>query len=107
MAYLELPVDQDAPWYTFTTTLEGATYTIEMAFNTRAQRWMMTLGDATGTAVICGLPIVIERDILSGLRYLPVPPGYIVAFDLSGQQQQPVAGSFLLNHKLFYIEKGT
>lgn len=107
MAILTLPVAQNAPWYDFTTTLDAAFYTLEMAFNTRANRWMLSIGDATGAPVLCGLPVVIERDLLAGLRYLPVPAGAIIALDQSGQRQQPVAGSFLLNHRLYYIEKGT
>lgn len=107
MAILTLPVDQDAPWYQFTITLDDASYTIEMAFNTRAERWMLTLSDAVGTPVVASIPVLIQRDLLSPFRTLAVPPGYLIAGDTTGQQQQPTLGSFLLNHRLYYVEEGT
>lgn len=107
MAILTLPLDEDAPWYSFSTTLEAVTYTFEMAYNTRAKRWYLSVGDAIGTVLVAGVPILIERDLLAAYRHLPIPPGSFVALDTSGQGQQPTLGSFLLNHILYYIETGT
>lgn len=107
MAIVTLPVDQDSPWFAFTTTLDSVSYTLEMAYNTRAQRWILSIGSATGSPILASVPIVIERDLLFGLRYLSVPQGILLAVDTSGQGLQPQAGSFLLNHRLYYIEKGT
>lgn len=107
MAFLTMPLTENYPWYSFTCTLEGATYTIECAFNTRANRWYMTLGDAVGNIIVAGVPLLIERDLLAAYRYLPIPPGNFVALDNSGQGQEPTLGSFLLDHVLLYVEKGT
>lgn len=107
MAIITLPLAQNTPWYDFSMPLDQTTYTVEMAFNTRANRWMLTLGDVSGSPIVYNLPVVIQRDLLLGLHHLPVPPGYLVAIDLSGQNTQPDAGAFLLNHRLYYIEKGT
>ena len=107
MAILTMPLTEDYPWYSFPCTLEGATYMFEMAFNTRANRWYMTLGDAIGSTLVAGVPILIERDILASYRHLAIPPGNFVALDNSGQNQEPSLGSFLLDHVLLYVEAGT
>jgi hypothetical protein len=104
MALLTIPLTDNVPWYTFTTTLEGATYGFEMCFNSRANRWMLSLSDATGTLLVASIVLLIERDLLRPYRTYKVPPGNLVVLDNTGFGQQPSQGSFLLNHSLYYLE---
>lgn len=107
MALLQMPLDQNDPWYTFTCTLERVSYTFELAINTRADRWMMTIGDALGTPVVSSIPLLIQRDLLGPFRTYAVPPGIFFVLDNSGQMREPTAGSFLLDHVLYYQESTT
>lgn len=107
MAAITIPLNEDYPWYSFSVTLENVTYTLTMAFNTRANRWYLSIGDAIGNAVVAGFPLLINRDMLASYRTLAVPPGYLFVFDTSGQSLQPGPASFLTDHRLVYFETGT
>lgn len=103
---LQLPVDANLPWFSFTITLENAGYRLEMAYNTRAARWSLTIRDAAGEPIVRNIPILIDRDLLKIYRTLPVPQGSLICIDTTGKQTQPTMGSFLTTHALYYIESG-
>ena len=107
MAAIPIALNEDYPWYSFSVTLENVTYTFTVAFNTRANRWYLSIGDAVGNQIVAGFPLLIGRDLLAAYRTQAVPPGYLFAFDTSGQGLQPTAASFLTDHQLVYFETGT
>ncbi|RYF09310.1 MAG: hypothetical protein EOO40_07125 [Deltaproteobacteria bacterium] len=104
MALLAIPLDENLPWYSFSITLENQAYTFEVAYNTRANRWMLSISDAADNLILAGIPLLIERDLLRPYRTLRLPPGSLVVLDNTGQGQEPTLGSFLLNHTLYYLE---
>jgi hypothetical protein len=101
---IQLPMAQNLPSFTFTTTLSSVAYTFNAYFNTRAERWMLDILDVTLTPILVGLPLLIDRDLLAQYATLPLPPGGLFVIDESGKQAQPNAGSFLIDHTLLYLE---
>lgn len=99
-----LPLNQSAPWYEFQATLEAATYTFEIYFNTRAQRWRMSIRDSGGRALLVGIPLLIRRDLTGPYHYLGIPPGALFAIDDTGDRTEPTLSSFLIDHTLYYLE---
>lgn len=102
--WFRLPVDKNLPWYRMRVVLSQATYTVEMTYNTRMDRWFLSILDATGAPILMGLPVLILRNLLSGYRTRPVPPGAFIAVDDSGRALEPALSSFLTDHGLIYID---
>lgn len=101
---IQLPMGQNLPSFTFTTTLSNVAYTFNAYLNTRADRWMLDILDVTLTPILVGIPLLIDRDLLAQYPTLPLPPGGLFVIDESGKQTQPKAGSFLIDHTLLYLE---
>lgn len=107
MSILVVPLTQDLPWYTFTTSLDGISYTLEVQYNVRSERWYMSIADAIGTPVVSGIPLLINRDLLAPYRTYDVPAGGMVVIDNTGADAEPTLDSFLTTHALYYVEPGT
>jgi len=101
---IQLPMAQNLPSFSFTSTLSGVAYTFNANYNTRADRWMLDILDVTLTPILMGIPLLIDRDLLAQYPTLPLPPGGLFVVDESGKQAQPGMGSFLINHNLLYLE---
>lgn len=98
-----IPLDENLPDYSFSCTLDGASYTLRAYYNTRARRWRLNILDISENPVLMGIPLTIGRDLTAGLRYLQIPPGVFMALDDTGDGTQPTLGSFLLDHSLYYL----
>lgn len=101
---IQLPMGQNLPSFSFTSTLSSVAYTFNAYFNTRAGRWMLDILDVTLTPILMGVPLLIDRDLLAQYPTLPLPPGGLFVIDESGQQNQPSLGAFLIDHSLVYLE---
>lgn len=55
---LQIDFPSSDTYYSFTTPIEGATYTIYMQWMTRTEEWYMTVYDATSTLVASNIKIV-------------------------------------------------
>jgi hypothetical protein len=54
-----LPFIPSDPNYAFNTTLNGEQYFFDVRWNTRDEAWYFDLSDATGTAIVKGVKIVL------------------------------------------------
>lgn len=104
MATFALPLSQDLPWYSFEVTLSQVSYTFEMRYNTRRNRWSLSILDSTEAAILVGLPLLINRDIVGQYLSFLVPLGTLLVLDDSGNNLQPTIQSFLTDHTLYYVE---
>ncbi|RNC77337.1 hypothetical protein DA717_10820 [Piscirickettsiaceae bacterium NZ-RLO2] len=59
---IEIPLNNNLPLYTQTTSLEGTAYIFTVRWNTREETWRISIADTDGNA------------ILSGLKLLPYSP---------------------------------
>lgn len=103
-AIVRMPLDQNLPWYSVQVTLEGATYTFEFYFNSRAGQWRMSILDTLENPILQGIPLTLGRDLTGPYGHLPIPPGGFCVLDRSGKKAEAGLGAFLLDHSLFYLE---
>jgi hypothetical protein len=99
-----MPLDQPYPWYRFTMVLSQVTYTFEVYYNTRADRWRLNIMDVTGASLLMGVPLLIERDLTGNFKHLSIPPGLFLVIDGKTGHSQPGLSGFALNHVLYYLE---
>lgn len=101
--YYNIPLTQNATWYSFNITLDSATYVFELRYNTRKDRWILSIYDAAENPLLVGIVLLIERNLSTQYNYLAIPQGVIFCQDDSGQGLQPTLSSFLVDHTLFYL----
>jgi len=100
----EVPLRNDLFWYHFITTFSGVKYTVHIRYNTRMNRYMMDLNDASDNPILSGIPVLIQRNLTGQYSTLSIPAGTFVATDDTGNENQPTQFSFGLNHTLYYID---
>ena len=81
--YVDLLLDDTAPIYEYSVSLEGNSYIIEIVYNERSQLYFMSLYDADRNPIVLGAGLV---------------PGYPIMYDYALPN---LTGFFLL------IQKGT
>lgn len=99
-----IPTDAQSPWYSQVITLANVRYTLTLRFNTRMSRWLLDVGDAADKALVLGVPLLINRNLLRQYPGRGLPPGAMFVTDESGAEQQPSLSSFLRTHVLWYLE---
>lgn len=104
MALLVFPARNDLPWYTFQISLSNVIFTALMRYNTRMQRWILDLSDPSGTAILVGIPVLIERNLTGQYVTLAVPDGLLFSTDDTGKQNQPTQYDFGISHSMWYDE---
>ena len=83
-----IDIDGTDPWISFSTTLEGAVYGLEFSWNTRDERWYLSVYDDSGTALAAGVAVVIDFSLLTRFSNPALPPGALMALDTTGNQQE-------------------
>ncbi|WP_028353434.1 phage baseplate plug family protein [Bordetella petrii] len=59
--------------------LEGGTYFLRLSWNSEADLWVLGIENANNEVIIAGIALVPDTPLLAQYRYLPLPPGEIVA----------------------------
>lgn len=107
MAILELPIRSDLSAYTFQVQLESAIYQFEFRFNQRLNRWIMDIEDQNGVDVLIGIPMLTDADLIGRFVMDGRPPGKLLAYDESGQNQNATQFDFGNPISLLYDESTT
>jgi len=102
--FFQIPVNKNLPRYVQRIALSKVTYTLLMDYNTRADRWFLSIMDSIGTPIVMGLPLLVMRDVLGPYKTRPIPPGSLFAVDYSGRDLEPGLSDFLLNHGVVYLD---
>jgi hypothetical protein len=104
MSIYYLPARTDVPHYDFDVDLEGAIYALELYWNSRAGAWFLSVSDVNGTPIVSGRKVVLGAPLL-GRGVLPAgPPGILVAYDSSGQDQEAGQNDLGARVQLVYYE---
>jgi len=106
VSFKTIPLSQNKPWQTFNISLNDVIYGLTFSFNTRSNTWTMEISDSNENILISGVPLLIERNLLTQYRYLNLPTGVMFVLDNTGKQEQPSLYSFGTTHT-FYYEDGT
>lgn len=101
-----LPARNDLPWYRFKITLGTVIYTLRFRYNTRNQRWILDVMDASGNDIVIGLPVIIGRDLAGQYVMSGIPVGAFFSTDDSKNNSQPTRFSFGTDHTLWFIDDG-
>lgn len=104
MAVFQIPTDNTLPWYTFRIVLSNITYTLQLRYNTRMDRWFMQIQDAVGNPIVSGLPLLQRYSPLLQYRTLAVPAGDILIYNNTGTLNPPGLASFLSDYSIIYVD---
>lgn len=67
--------------YVETVSLDGTAYVLTFFFNTREETWHLSVASADGTALVSGLSLVPEWNLLGkSLATDGIPPGLLFVF---------------------------
>lgn len=104
MQTLVLPLRIDSPWYSFIITLSEVVFTLTFRYNSRMDRWIMDIADASGNDILAGIPLLILRDLTGQYVIDGLPPGTFYVVDSTNQNTQPSRDSWGVTHSLRYVD---
>lgn len=107
MAILECPTRNDLPSYNYVISLDSVNYMLDFKFNSRMQKWFISLSDQFSNQIIAPVPIVSTWGLFDRFVGNSVPAGTLFAFDSSGQNLDPGRYDLGDRVRLFYAEAGT
>lgn len=85
-----IPTSQGVPDYTMRCRLDGLDYNLRFLWNERMERWGLSIFRDDQVLLVGGLFLVCNWRLLRFYQYnLDVPPGELIAVDLSGDQAPP------------------
>lgn len=98
------PLRSLRPEFDWRSRLEGTFYTFRAAYNTRRKLWHLDLGDADGSPLALGHPLLSGISIFEPFRGLiGFPPGQILLEDTSGAGRDPgrndLRGDFRMKYR--------
>lgn len=82
-APIEIPVAVDTPLYTERVTLDGQEYVLKLDWNDRENRWYLSIYAIDLTPLATGIKVVANWPLLRRFTNAGIPPGVLVATDLS------------------------
>lgn len=104
MIILQIPTSSTNPHYTQSLSLGGQSYVLELRYNTRMARWLLSVYDAAEQPLLLGVPLLIDRDLGAQYPTRKLPNGSLFVADVSGAQLQPQLSSFLTTHGFFFAD---
>lgn len=103
MSFVSIPLkNPSTPWTSFRMTLDGVRFNLEVAYNTRVDRWFLSIYDATDVPLLMSAPLLINRSLTAQYPTLPLPQGLMFVTDDTGKGIQPGLSAFLTTHRLMY-----
>lgn len=104
MATLQLPVQRELGSFKFTTPLDGRVFEYDFNFNSRFERWFVSVRDEDGNDVVLGRAINVNTDLLNRFRIEGLPQGLMFALNLGEPFVEATFESFERDVKLLYVE---
>ena len=72
------------PFFTQDVTLDGEAFRFRFYWSERCSRWTLSIYDLQDVALVEGIVIALDQEILGQYRSRGVPPGEMYAVDASG-----------------------
>jgi hypothetical protein len=82
---VEIPITSDDPCFCITVPLDDTDFILSFWWNTRESRWYLSVAAADGTALVDGIPLVIDYPLLNRFGSASLPGGMLMAIDGSGK----------------------
>lgn len=86
---VEIPLFPDVPLYTIRVTLDGREYVLGLDYSEREDRWWLSVSDVAGTPLATGIKLVANWPLLHQRVSPDLPPGHLVAVDVSNSGGEP------------------
>jgi hypothetical protein len=102
MTFYEIPTSSSNYHYTQTVQLSGVTYQLQIRYNTRMDRWILSVNDISGTPIVQGLPMLSLRSLTGQYTTLSLPPGPLFCLNQSSPYTEPSLTSFLTDTGFYY-----
>lgn len=104
MAYSQIPTSQTLPYYTEQVSLEGETFILVFKWNNRESAWYLSIYTADNTPIQVGRKIVSNWTLLRRVVSPTAPLGAIVAYDTTGQGDEPLFDTLGTQAILLYVD---
>lgn len=103
---VEIPIRSDLDWYSLTAALDGADYRLAIWWNTRDERWYLSVSESDGTLIVAGVPMVVDYPLLDRFAHEDLPTGVLMALDTSGEGAEAGQEDLGDRVRLIYVPEG-
>lgn len=86
---LTLPTIPGRLLYSYQVSLDDVTYTLGLRWNARSETWVLSLLTAAGEPITVGRAVVIGVPLLGRIPDPRLPPGVVMAVDLTDSGTRP------------------
>lgn len=100
---LEIPITTDEPSFKIRTILEGTEVVLRFDYNTRLQKYHISVFDASENPLILGHALNIDTEIFSRFEIVGLPPGNLMLYDSSNKHIEAAVGDLGDRCKLLYL----
>ena len=83
-----MPTGSD-PAYSQSSTLEGTTFNLYLAFNTRCSSWYLSVADASGVDIYNGVKLIVGCPLLRKCADPRKPAGELLVFSSTSDDSPP------------------
>jgi hypothetical protein len=105
MATIVLPTRVDVDSFRYRITLDRAVWDVQIAWNTRDERWFLYLRDAQEN-LIASCPLKLNDDLFRRYSLEGAPPGLFALVDPSGGVDECGRDELGTRCQLVYVEAG-
>ncbi len=89
MATWIIPTLTDTEFYVERVELDSVVFELTFAWNTREEKWFLSVADADGVALASGIKIVADWPLFQSVSNADMPAGTMLANDTSGAGLDP------------------
>ena len=100
----EIPIvrENNEPSLKLRTVLENTEYVLRFDWNTRENRWSISIYDALENPLIAGQVLTINNELIERFEIAALPPGKLVLFDTSRKFLEATLEDLGTRCRLFY-----
>jgi hypothetical protein len=85
----------NAPHQIMTVTLDGQPYRFTFIYNSREDRWYMSIGNSSGEVIVAGIKLVVSNELIRQYEAYDLPPGAMYVISTHSPYAEPDRNSFV------------
>lgn len=102
MKYI-LYFNKDKYNYKYNTVLEGSRYYFTIQYNSRMDKWILSIANYKQEPILTGLPLLIGADLIRRFVNPEVPPGYLFFCNAVNENTEAGRNTVSDDHMLVYV----
>lgn len=83
MSFSEIPITDTESSFKIRTVLESIELVLRFDWNSRMEIWHLSILDSAETNLLMGLPMYVNRELISRFKINGLPPGRLMLYDAS------------------------